>query len=609
MPSHNAPGVYVEEISTLPPSVTEVATAVPAFVGYTNDVKGGGLRVAQVQTLREYEAEFGKAAPTPFTVTVKNTETDPNQPPVYTITQIDAPDAVSGVPAQMMWYAIDLYFRNGGGRCYVVSIGKLNTPKPDDFKNGLEELKKYEEPTLIVIPEILQLDKDNKGTVLQATLAHCHTMGNRFAIVDAYEDEKDNEKYGQFKYDVSGSYLDHAAAYYPSLDTALACIYEDQSVKVQGFAVDAQAKPNQDAIDSAAKALAQRIKEWLQQQYSSKADASSTAIYKNVIGDEKKVNDDVTLYNAIKLALQRQTTPISSSTIVTPLTEDNGGLKNLIDSLENCKARNKLKLIGSGQEPVGVLAGSNQEFQDEATAPIAITAADVLQAKGVKDQNIEFPSTLDQVGKSNTALYNLIKQALDSQRVRLPPSPAMAGVYARVDRERGVWKAPANVGLMSVIGPAVQITSDEQDTLNVDLKTGKSINAIRSFPGKGVLVWGARTLDGEGNEWRYVPVRRLFLTIEESVKRASAFAVFEPNDATTWLKVRGMIESYLYGLWQQGALQGADPKAAYYVNVGLGRTMTPQDVLDGVMIVEVGIAAVRPAEFIVLRFSHKLATA
>jgi phage tail sheath protein FI len=157
-----------------------------------------------------------------------------------------------------------------------------------------------------------------------------------------------------------------------------------------------------------------------------------------------------------------------------------------------------------------------------------------------------------------------------------------------------------------VIGPTVQITSDDQETLNIDTTGGKSINAIRAFTGRGTMVWGARTLAGNDNEWRYVNVRRLFIMIEESAKKSTAFAVFEANDASTWLKVKGMLESYLYGLWEQGALQGSKPEAAYYVNVGLGKTMTAQDVLEGRLIVEIGIAAVRPAEFIVMRFSHKL---
>jgi phage tail sheath protein FI len=157
-----------------------------------------------------------------------------------------------------------------------------------------------------------------------------------------------------------------------------------------------------------------------------------------------------------------------------------------------------------------------------------------------------------------------------------------------------------------VIGPVTKITSDDQEDLNVDPSAGKSINAIRAFSGKGTLVWGARTLAGNDNEWRYIPVRRLFIMIEESVQKATAFAVFEPNDATTWLKVKAMIESYLYGLWEQGALAGPTPEAAYFVQVGLGKTMTTQDVLEGRLIVEIGIAAVRPAEFILLKFTHKL---
>jgi phage tail sheath protein FI len=213
---------------------------------------------------------------------------------------------------------------------------------------------------------------------------------------------------------------------------------------------------------------------------------------------------------------------------------------------------------------------------------------------------------LSSLKTTNTSLYNDIKTQLANQRVQLPPSPAMAGIYARTDRDRGVWKAPANTSLSYVIGPTVQITADQQETLNIDPISGKSINAIRAFTGKGTLVWGARTLAGNDNEWRYVNVRRLFIMIEESAKLSTAFAVFEANDASTWLKVKGMLESYLYGLWEQGALQGSKPEQAFYVNVGLGKTMTAQDILEGRMIVEIGIAAVRPAEFIVLRFSHKL---
>jgi len=190
--------------------------------------------------------------------------------------------------------------------------------------------------------------------------------------------------------------------------------------------------------------------------------------------------------------------------------------------------------------------------------------------------------------------------------VKQPSSGAIAGIYARVDRNRGVWKAPANVSLNSVVAPVEKITDRDQEGLNVDPTTGKSINAIRSFTGKGTLVWGARTLAGNDNEWRYIPVRRLYIFIEQSVKKATEFVVFEPNDANTWVRVRSMIENFLIGLWRDGALAGATPDDAFFVKVGLGETMTSQDILEGRMIVEIGLAAVRPAEFIILRFMHKL---
>lgn len=142
--------------------------------------------------------------------------------------------------------------------------------------------------------------------------------------------------------------------------------------------------------------------------------------------------------------------------------------------------------------------------------------------------------------------------------------------------------------------------------MNVDTTSGKSVNAIRFFTGKGILVWGARTLDGNSNEWRYVSVRRLFNYIEESVQKSTAWAVFQPNDSSTWMKIQCQIENFLTSLWREGALAGATPDKAFFVNVGLGVTMTADDIYNGNLIVEIGLAAVRPAEFIILQFSHKV---
>jgi hypothetical protein len=215
-------------------------------------------------------------------------------------------------------------------------------------------------------------------------------------------------------------------------------------------------------------------------------------------------------------------------------------------------------------------------------------------------------SNLESSLYNSHTVFKTIIDSLEDSLTELPPSGAMAGIYARTDNDRGVWKAPANTSVNNAMGVTTLIDKDEQEDLNIDVVAGKSINAIRPFTGKGIMVWGARTLAGNDNEWKYVPVRRFFIMVEESVEKAIEPFVFEPNDANTWVKVRAMIENFLTLQWRAGALAGAKPEQAFYVRVGLGETMTANDILNGVMNVEIGMAAVRPAEFIVLKFSHKM---
>jgi len=226
--------------------------------------------------------------------------------------------------------------------------------------------------------------------------------------------------------------------------------------------------------------------------------------------------------------------------------------------------------------------------------------------KGTNDPVPGAYTTLTVLKAQNPQLYNQLFSEMRKNSVHLPPSPFVAGVYARVDNERGVWKAPANVSLNGVKRLLTGITNDDNDFMNVDPGSGKSVNAIRFFTGKGVLVWGARTLAGNDNEWKYVSVRRFFNFAEESIKKGTERFVFEPNDANTWVKVKAMIENFLTNQWRGGALAGAKPDDAFFVKVGLGQTMTAQDILDGKLIIEIGMAVVRPAEFIILRFSHKM---
>ncbi|PHM45310.1 phage tail sheath protein [Xenorhabdus mauleonii] len=187
----------------------------------------------------------------------------------------------------------------------------------------------------------------------------------------------------------------------------------------------------------------------------------------------------------------------------------------------------------------------------------------------------------------------------DWAKTTIPPSAVMAGVYASVDLSRGVWKAPANIALKGGLEPVFLVTDEIQGVYNAK----RAINMIRNFSNTGTTVWGARTLEDNDN-WRYVPVRRLFNTVERDVKRAMSFAMFEPNNQPTWERVRAAISNYLHSLWQQGGLAGSKEEEAYFVQIGKGITMTPDQINQGQMIVKIGLAAVRPAEFIILQFTQ-----
>lgn len=182
---------------------------------------------------------------------------------------------------------------------------------------------------------------------------------------------------------------------------------------------------------------------------------------------------------------------------------------------------------------------------------------------------------------------------------RVPPSGFVAGVFARTDRERGVHKAPGNERVQGIVGLAKSYTQRHQDYLNP-----AAVNLIRAFPGRGSRLWGARNATDDAL-WRYINVRRLFNMIENSVDRSTQWVVFEPNTPTTWIRVKVSVENFLEQQWRAGALAGSTPEQAYRVRVGLGETMTEDQIANGYIVTEVAIAPARPAEFVVFRFSHK----
>ncbi|WP_326984371.1 phage tail sheath C-terminal domain-containing protein [Chryseobacterium sp. MYb264] len=549
--NYKTPGVYVEEHEKFPPSVAQVETAIPAFIGYTEE--GELNKPTRISSMLEYENLFGKANPETFAVAFKDGVATATQPKVSDF---------------KMYYAMQMYFANGGGPCYIISVGNYSEVKVDELQAGLKLLRKEDEPTLIVFPDL-------QGLV--ATDAEVYNAS--VAKIDA-------EK----AFDAAA--LAETAAETAAGQAAAHLTQAEQDDKAAQAASDAD--PGDAALAAAAVAAAAALvaaKKASDAAEQALSDATAdkftlSAIKYDAAGNFNKVefaNSDLSITKAYSLyndAL-RQAEALKDRFVI-------------MDVLGN----DVIFRREVGTEGLNYGAAYHPKLKTALTYDFSDSGISVTGVSGV--------TTLEALKFKNSELYNQAKKAIEAEAVVLSPSSAIAGVYATVDNTSGVFKAPANIGLNYVVAPVSKISNKEQDDLNVDTSTGKSINAIRAFAGKGTLVWGARTLDGNSNEWRYISVRRFFSMVEESVKKATERFVFEPNTANTWIRVQTMIENFLNQQWQDGALAGSKPEEAYYVSVGLNKTMSAQDILEGRMNIEIGMAAVRPAEFIVLRFSHKL---
>ncbi|MDZ7589267.1 MAG: phage tail sheath C-terminal domain-containing protein [Rubrivivax sp.] len=543
MGNMKTPGVYILEKNAFPNSVVEVATAVPAFIGYTEKAenKGNTLRNVpwRITSMAEFHQYFG-GAPTEEHVRFKLTAvaeaapaaTPPPADSAAAAPAAPAPATAATPPAEpapaaplgardatplsvnrkgfliqqnrglyLLYYSMRLFFMNGGGPCYIVSVGDYSKAEgiqidAGALAAGMEELTKEQEPTMVVVPEAVLLKKKDCDSLQMAALLHCgYTMKNRFAILDIWEGYQPRSNMpdvvAAFRDKVGINQLAYGAAYYPWVNTT---VVQERELS-----------------------------------------------YANL---------------------------------------DSGSRQTLIDCI-------KAELLALGVEGKK-LAAQNAEVDKINTATDASEVA--LLAKSLTTISPFFNAIITEIAKR----LNL-----------LPPSGAMAGIYTMVDNARGVWKAPANVSLNSVVSPAVPISHEQQEDLNVTPQ-GKSINAIRSFIGEGTLVWGARTLDGNSLDWRYINVRRTMIMLEESVRLAAKAMVFEPNVANTWVTMKGMISNFLTGIWKRGGLAGAVPEDAFSVHVGLGETMTPEDILEGILRVTVLVAISRPAEFIEITFQQQM---
>lgn len=527
--TYKTPGVYVLESSELPLSVKGVPTSIPAFFGYTPQAKKNGetcfFSPIKITSFSEFERIF---------CLPQDSESVQQYRPQYYLTHQNSrnfsenyiliageyyslePDAHS---IYYMYNSVRLFYQNGGGAAYIVSVGSYgNTSgfpmKGDnqvvnpnvllsDLLKGLAVLKRELEPSMYICPDATLLPLAENGNLMQQMLLQNSLMKTAISIFDiiggnrqeAAVNEQDIES---FRSHSGKTGLNFGTAYYPFVVTAL---MSEEDIN-----------------------------------------------YTNLFG---------------------------------------GSLKSLSAILES---------VGPAEgEGIQLLKSINKPKFSES---ININS----KTPKSKSENHNLLLTISPTYKA------IISAVLNLMNI-LPASGGIAGAIAQNDNFSGVWKAPANIPILGVVALPIKITTIKQQDLNYDPIAGKSINAIIDFPNKGILIWGARTLAGNDNEWRYLPVRRSMLFIEQSCKTAMEELISEPNQPNTWLRIKSMIDVFLMGLWKLGALQGSKPNEAYFVRCDYGTTMTANDVQNGKLIVELGVAFLRSAEFHIISLSQQQVSA
>lgn len=515
-----SPGVYIDEKNAFPNSVVPVATAVPAFIGYTPQAEYEGksyTNVAQkVTSFAEFQSIFCLADPPPPADPAKQ-----YNPEYYLVEQKSRPEKgdymlidgkfYSIVPdpntIYYLYNSVRLFYENGGGDAYIVSVGDYgpSSGKPmdpgtqiinpnvslTDLQGGLEVLLNEQEPTMYICPEATLLSVDNNSTLMESMLAQNVEMMTAISVFDIIGGRNPDpimytNDITTFRSGTGTNGLSYGTAYYPFIGTTV--------------------MQNQD-ID-----------------------------YTNLFGGDTK----------------------QLEAIINPADNPDPNVASILSGIDS----------GNG-----------------------LTVSQNNNSLLVSSQTYSA----------------IIKHVLSDANI-LPPSGAMAGVMATIDNNEGVWKAPANTSITGAVSLPINLSESQQGGLNMDAVSGKSINAIRSFPGGlGILVWGARTLDGNSMDWKYLSVRRTMNFLEQSCKLAAQAFVFEANTKNTWESIKAMIGSFLTTIWKEGGLQGASAADAFSVACGLGTTMTSDDITNGFLKVTVKVAITHPAEFIVLTFVQQQA--
>lgn len=633
------PGVYIKEQRTLPASIAGVSTAVPLFIGFTQNNHSAAERIS---SLSEFEAIFGGGYSPSFKANVTSNGTE-----------------VFADRRFFLYDVLHMYFLNGGGPCYIQSAGNYATPIAQletKLDAVIDEIDQLDEVTLVFAPDLHTQHADNTNnkqvssldgvgaysTLVSKLINTCALEQDKFAVLDFHSQsatstemrnwvtpDVNKQKYGALYYpwvvssDTFNVQFDSITGYTSAAAQGILDLENDLSLfsaEFTGTEIEDILKPYRDAKDTFVSATTQKRVKF-------------RGVFQALI-ELIKALENLEGNSGISSVLAAELTTLKTNSFFIAEVQKLIRLIGILESKNPTSVSSSfINVVGPnsfpsssdwynyvGATPVVTLNDIRQDTNILNDSLVSGSRNDVLQAyeqgqyvdhqrlfgliagiaRNIKQRKAQTEADLF----ATDATYGEIKSKIQKYMSELPAQGAMAGIYCRNDRDRGVWKSPANMIVQGIERPMVEVSNSEQDDLNVDVNSGKSINVIRTFTGKGPVVWGARTLDGESLEWRYIAVRRFFNFAEESIKKSLEHFVFEPNNARTWVKIKAMVTSFLVDHWKAGALNGTKPEEAFFVRVD-ETTTTQAEILQGIVNIEIGMAVARPAEFIVIEFSHQ----
>jgi phage tail sheath protein FI len=563
-----------------------VATAVPIFIGYTETAadpvsgKSVYLEAIPLSSMAEYRSYFGTAYDAPGAVAKASGTTfdfeafswdgsaNPPASAFYMVaTSVTPAGTMTWVPQFNLYATMRAFFANGGGKCFVISVANYSgttsaappaSPTPaaisaSDLLAGLAVSNDLSGGTMLVVPDAcLMVEGDAKGalsypgyqSVAVEMMRQAGTLQDRMAILD-----------------LPGA-LDPANWTVDAMQEEANAFYTAIAPAASWFSYGATYGP----------ALQSSLLAGTDLTYANLAGtAASAALMNNLLTTQA-----LTLYPPVTSGSAEISFPAGFVTVAAHI----------------AAAFPVAGAVPVASDPANVV-GVAQGLAVALPGTVAVPA----DSAGVK--------ALDQYLLGALPLLGTIQQTLADKLNIVPPSGAVAGAWALNDAERGVWNAPANMTLNQVTAPMLLLNDTQQAGYNVPLN-GNAINILRAQVNRGTVIWGARTLDGNSNDYRFIQVRRTLIYIEQSIKQALEPFAFSANDGATWVAATAMISNFLTQLWTEGGLMGDKASDAFTVQCGLGSTMTGQDILNGYMIVSITLQMIHPAEFIELTFTQKM---